>query len=405
MQISDFLQKYLSPKAVPYVAFETGIVLHLDAYLQQIWPEGRIVVVSEMEYREYAEQKLLPALTAHGYEPVYCLCVRTAGVTARSQIEEALGDGALEHVVGIVSLGSCAMFEAVREEAGVLNVAAAALLSQFPDFHVLDACGEDHPCPDAVFCDLDQIMHGCHGDCREAIQRLEVDNYALRADIAMLNAINSRIPDGVLEALKEAQPPRQASSASDESFAELCDAYIWRAAVSRLFGQPTSFDTVLRYAEKGQDFPAYPASWHARLMAQVFDSVLEVEGLEISPEDCAAHQPPKDILRRTLQQILLQDGQSFDYLTIADENYEDRNTLRLVLNALVLNWDSFCSHLRAVADMMHVLGGGSELEEDEDSELDASLKSLWLHAARFAPKHSFLKLLNALGLIEPALYI
>lgn len=405
MQISDFLQKYLSPKAVPYVAFETGISAHLDAYLQQIWPEGRIVVVSEMEYREYAEQKLLPALTAHGYEPVYCLCVQSAGVTRRSQIEEALGDGALERVVGLISLGGSALFASVREEASLLNVAAAALLSQFPDTHALDSCGESHPCADAVFCDLDQIMHACHGDCREAIQCLEVDNYALRADIAVLKALNARIPEGVMEALKEAQPPRQASSSTSECFAELCDAYIWRAAVSRLYGEPSSFDTVLGYARTGQEFPAYPAAYHARLMAQVFDSVLEVEGLELSPEDCAAHQPPKEILRRTLQQILLQDGQSFDYLAVADENYEDRNTLRVVLNALVLNWDAFCSHLRAVADMMHVLAGSADLDEDGETELDATLKSLWLHAARFAPKHSFLKILNALGLVEPALYI
>ncbi|MBR4984723.1 MAG: hypothetical protein IKY83_03155 [Proteobacteria bacterium] len=405
MQISDFLQKYLSPKALPYVAFETGIRLHFDAYLQQIWPEGRIVVVSELDYREYAEQKLLPALSAHGFEPVYCLCVRSGGVTPRSQIEEALGDGALEHVVGIISLGSCDLFSVVRGVTSTVNVGAAALLCQFPDAHVLDVCGEDHPCADAVFCDLDEIMRGCHGDCREAIQHLEVDNYAFRADLAVLSSLNRRIPEGVMEALREAQPPRETGAVAEEYLAELCDAYMWRAVAARLFGQPTSFDTVLRYAASGQDFEAYPASWHARLMAQVFDSVLEVEGIEISPEACAGRQPPKDILRRTLQQILLQDGQSFDYLAVADENYEDRNTLRLLLNALVLNWDGFCSHLRSVADMMHVLGGGSEFSEAEDCELDASLKSLWLHASRFAPKCSFLKVLNALGMIEPALYI
>jgi hypothetical protein len=149
--------------------------------------------------------------------------------------------------------------------------------------------------------------------------------------------------------------------------------------------------------------PEFPASAQALMMATIFEAALELESLEISPEDCANHQPPKEILHRTLQQILLEDNVKFEWLKRADENYEDRHALRHTINALVLNWDDFCAKLRPISDVLQAIS--AQNAGQDNAEMDPTLKTLWVHAARFAPKYTFLKLFHDMGIIEPALYL
>ncbi|MBO4349823.1 MAG: hypothetical protein J6A01_02620 [Proteobacteria bacterium] len=404
MQISDFLQKNLSPKAVTLLAYESGIQAHFDAYLQQIWPEGRIAIVVEQQTREYAERTLVPALNAHGFETVYCLCVKSAGTSYRAQIDESLGDGELDGVVGMAALGSNALFDAVRQRASMLDVGCCALLQELPGLDLFASCGENRPTPDAVFFDLDEISRNLRGDLREAHQSLEVDLYALKVDIATSHALGHAMPAAFLDALQEAMPPRmpQHTNPTEDELAQLCEAFAWRAVAERLCPNANSLATVREYANAASDMPAFLPVQHAQMIALILDAALELEALEISAEDCADKQPPKEILRRTLQQILLEDGLKFDWLERADENFEDRVALRHTINALAMNWDELCAKMRPIADMMHAICAQANDDEDEP---DAMLKQLWLHAARFAPRNTFLKLFNNMGIVEPALYV
>ena len=406
MQIDDFLQKHLATNANVLITYEADICAHFDAYLRQLWPEGKVLVVTEMHRREYVERSLIPALKTNGYETLYCLCVKSAGVTYRAQIDESLGDGALENVVGIASVGSALLFSEVRSRASVLNIPCCALFDDFAPLDTFDACSDDesHPFADGIFFDLTAIAEKYKGDLRDPIQSLEVDVCAMRADLAAALAMSVRVNACIANALDEAVPPRipQTGPVTEDDMAQLCEAYAWRAVAARLNRSQSSFQTVLEYADASPQFDSYPPTQHARLMAQIFDATLEIESLEISPEDCAAHQPPKDILKRTLQQILLQDEMRFDWLKRAEDSFMDRTTLRLALNELTSNWDDFCAKLRPIADVLRSI---SAQDEADDEQIDAALKSLWLHAAKFAPSYTFLKVFNDMRIVEPALYI
>lgn len=399
MQFADFLQTHLSRNAVCLLEYETGITAHLDAYIQQCWGKGRVLVVADAYYREFVERQFLPQLQSHGIETVYCLCLPAPGVTYHTQIDEALGDGALAHLTGIIALGGPEIFDAVRDHAAIFDLPCCALFNTFAPQNAFDPCGEKHPCADALFFDLDAIESALHGDLREAIQALEVDVYAQRADIAVQQALSKHVDPAFIQAIDESLPPRIHSHGkpSEDELAQLCEAYTWRAVAYRLGNHVDSLKTVLEYAKAGNDFPQFSAASHAKIMALLMEAALELESLEISPEDCADHQIPKDILTRTLQQILLADGIPFDWMKRAELAYEDRNSLRLELHALVLNWDDFCNHLRPIADLMHAIGA--------QSEDDPTLKNLWIHAARFAPQSSFLKLFQTLNLVESSLYL
>lgn len=406
MQITDFLQKHLSPKAVILLAYESDMTAHFEAYLQQIWPQGRILIVTEPFYREYAERTLLPALNASGFETEYCLCIQSTGTTYRAQIDESLGDGAIDGIVGIAALGSATLFAAARERACALNIACCALLDQFCPRDAFAACDEsgNKPCADALFFDLNAIQQK-NRDLRDALLELEVGVYALKADMAAAQALGRRIQDGVSDALNEAMPPRLPDlyHPTEDELAQLCEAYCWRAVATRLLARHTSYQTVLDYANASPEYPKFSAAAHAQLMVTIFEAALELESLEISPEDCANRQPPKEILQRTLQQILLEDNVKFEWLKRADENFEDRNALRHTINALVMNWDEFCAKLRPISDVLQAISAQNAAHPED--EIDSTLKTLWMHAARFAPKHTFLKLFNDMSIVEPALYI
>ena len=75
--------------------------------------------------------------------------------------------------------------------------------------------------------------------------------------------------------------------------------------------------------------------------------------------------------------------------------------MRNELNSVLLNWDEFCAHLRAIADVMRAIAADDPAADD----LDPALKNAWIHAARFAPKHSYLKLFADMGIVESSLYL
>lgn len=407
MRIGEFLKENVSPDWNVELAYQSDICAHLDGLLFQLWllEGGRILVVSGDGYREFAEGGLLPSLRARGVDVEYCLCVVSAGVDFESQIGESLGDGRLFGLCGIVSLGDSGLFRAVCRRAEILGVPCCALLPEFAPHDLLDGCGGGGAAVSGIYFDLDRIADAHHGDYREAVSRLEFENYAIRADLAASEAMSCRYPAPVWEALSEAMPPRmkEGGLAFEEDLAQLCEAYAWRAAAVRLMHERTglSFETVWAYGVAMRDCERFGAASHARLLALVFEAACEMEALEIAPDACAGRQPPQAILARTLRQILLEDGVNFEWLTRGDANFEDRVALRNKLHVVAMNWDEFCAHLRPIADMMHAVAAS----ERGGDEMDHALKMLWIHAARFAPKCGFLKLFNDMGLLESSLYL
>lgn len=407
MQITDFLQRHFSSQSPITVAYQTDICEHFDGFLRQLCPPGVILAIVSPIYREYAERSLMPSLSAHGYETRYCLCMPEPGTTIENQIGEALSDGALNGLSGIVSLGGNEMFAAARMRGRMFQVPVVALLSSLPGRDLLDTCSDDpgvHPYADGIFFDLDRIADALRGDLREPLSQLELENALLRADYYTAQCLGSKIDSGVLEAVRCARSPHlpRPTQPTEDDLASLVEAYVWQSAAYRLLHETrlSSYETLESYALSGADFPHFDAMPHVHILNDILDAVLSTESLEISPEACANRQPPKEIRVRTLQQILLEDGIKFEWLKRAEANYEDRLTMRLGIHAISLTWDTYCAYLRPVSDMLHLVSS----EENTPESVDPLLKQIWLHSANFAPKHSFLKLMNDMRLLETTLY-
>ena len=197
-----------------------------------------------------------------------------------------------------------------------------------------------------------------------------------------INSFNKPVNKILLDAVEQSAPDRSLAKfvPDEDSLAQLAESYSWFAISCRIFHetQGTSFETVADYVRAAADMPTFTHTQHARLLAQVFDAALEIESLEIDPDACASRQPPKEILTRTLQQTLLEDGVNFAWLKRAEANYSDRIAMRNELNSVLLNWDEFCAHLRAIADVMRAIAADDPAADD----LDPALKNAWIHAAR-----------------------
>lgn len=405
MRIADFLFANFLPQQRATIAFQAGIADHLGAFIRQIWPNGRVLIVAQPRYREYCERKLIAELRAQGVDAPYCLCLEQPGVTPLQQIQESLSDGVLEKLSAIFSLGDNILFKYVREQSSIVGIPCGALLDEFADPHAFDAIAENIPFASAIFFDIDAIAERLKGRTDDAICALETELYSLKADMLAINSFNKPVNKILLDAVEQSAPDRSlAKYAPDEdSLAQLAESYSWFAISCRIFHetQGTSFETVADYVRAAADMPTFTHTQHARLLAQVFDAALEIESLEIDPDACASRQPPKEILTRTLQQTLLEDGVNFAWLKRAEANYSDRIAMRNELNSVLLNWDEFCAHLRAIADVMRAIAADDPATDD----LDPALKNAWIHAARFAPKHSYLKLFADMGIVESSLYL
>ena len=400
MQLSDFIQKNLATQQPGLIVCVSDLSRHVSAYVQQIWPQGKILVVSEPDKRDLVDQTILPDLNHAGIEAIYCLCVKSAGISFHTQIEDSLEKSSLDSLTGIMAVGSDELFAAARAFAAQRNIRCCAMPDDLCPVDAFDACGKN-PCADALFFDLDIIADKYRGQFGDAINRIEFQIAALRLDALTHDLVHPPVRPAVLQALDHAVVPRVPANSrlTEDECAELCEAFVWYALAIRLIEHKSSLQAVLRYAQDSPEFQDYPVSSHIQVLSRILDDAIEIESLEIDPDQCAAHQPPREILNRTLQQILLEDGMKLDLIKSLD--YQDRQQLRLSLFNAAENWDEFCARIRPVAEMMQLFAAQTEIS----SEMDAALKTLWLHAARFAPIGTFLRLMNDMRRIEPALYL
>lgn len=405
MRIPDFLQQYTASSSRLNIAYQTDILDHFDAFLRQICPNAKLLLITQPQYREYVESKLIHNLQSQGIETAYCLCNEQPGMPYAKQIEDSLSQDALNHIDALVSFGDNALFHAVRTHATRLNRPCAAILDDFADAHALEPIGNEIPFPCGLFFDLNAIANRYKGKLSDPIHRLEIEVYSMTADLFAFNAFNDKFDNILFDILREAIPPCALlkSPCNEDTLAQICESYAWLSIAHRIIHKKskTSLEIVYEYAKNSTENLTLSPLRCARLLAQLFDAALEIESLEIDPDACAARQPPKEILSRTLRQILLDDGVPFSWLKIADENFEDRITLKNELNSILLNWDEFSTNLRTITDVLRAIC----TDAPDDADCDPALKTLWIHAGRFAPKHSFLKLFNDLGLIEPSLYL
>ena len=405
MRISDFLFARFRPQTRATVVFQAGVADCLEAFVRQIWPNGRVLIVARPDYRELCERKLIPDLRAQGVDALYCLCLEQPGVTPLQQIQEALSDGVIDKLSAIFSLGDNILFRNVRRQASIVGIPCCALINDFAADDAFDSIDENIPFASAFFFDIDAIARRIKGRTKDAIHALELGIYSMQADIFAQNAANMQVNKRLSEAIDQAIPARSLSKAApdEDTLAQIAESYAWFAVASRIFREtcPTSFETVAAYAAAAADMPSFPPTRHARVLARIFDAALEIESLEIDPDACAGRIPPKDICARTLRQTLLEDGVDFSWLKRAEANYQDRIAIKNELSAVSLNWDEFCSRLRSVADVLRSIAA----DDPDAGEPDPALKNLWLHAARFAPKSGFLKLFGIMGIAESSLYL
>lgn len=397
MRIQDFLHKTLHTQTPPLVIHESDLRQHLAAYLRQIWPEGKLCILTDARHRDEVEQHLQPALETLGGQTQCVVCAPSAGVPYRTQIAEKIGN-TTDHPKGVVVFGDADLFEAARQFAAESESGCCAVFGEFCPEGVWDAFGS-RPCIDAVFFDLDEIADSCRGDFRAAVQELECAVCALRLDALCADMRHPPVPHALIDAIDEAMPPRlpRYDRLSEDELAQISEAWAWKSIASRLTGHNSSLHTVIEYADESREFTAFPASAHAAALAAILDYALDRDELEIDPDDCANHRPPEAIHNRTLQQILIEDGLSTDRLSGSGLDYADRQTIRLEIRAVADRWDEFCARARAVSQMLHAIS-------DDAPEPDPAIRALWSHAAHFAPAASFLRLMDDLRFIEPALY-
>ncbi len=405
MRISDFLFARFQPQTRATVVFQAGVADCLEAFIRQIWPNGRVLIAALPDYRELCERKLIPDLRAQGIDAPYCLCLEQPGVTMLQQVQEALSDGVIDKLSAIFSLGDNILFRTVRRLASIVGIPCGALINDFAAADAFDPIGESIPFATAFFFDIDGIARRLKGRTKDAIHDLELGIYSMQADIFAQNAANLRVGKQLSEALAQAVPARCLSKAApdEDTLAQIAESYAWFSVASRIFREtcPTSFETVAAYAAAAADMPRFAPTHHARILARIFDAALDIESLEIDPDACAGRIPPKEICARTLQQTLLEDGVDFSWLKRADANYQDRIAIRNEVSAVSLNWDEFCSRLRSVADVLRAIAA----DDPGAGDPEPALKNLWLHAARFAPKSGYLKLFGIMGIVESSLYL
>ena len=269
MRIADFLFANFLPQQRATIAFQAGIADHLGAFIRQIWPNGRVLIVAQPRYREYCERKLIAELRAQGVDAPYCLCLEQPGVTPLQQIQESLSDGVLEKLSAIFSLGDNILFKYVREQSSIVGIPCGALLDEFADPHAFDAIAENIPFASAIFFDIDAIAERLKGRTDDAICALETELYSLKADMLAINSFNKPVNKILLDAVEQSAPDRSlAKYAPDEdSLAQLAESYSWFAISCRIFHemQETSFETVADYVRAAADMPTFTHTQHARL--------------------------------------------------------------------------------------------------------------------------------------------
>jgi len=403
MQLTDFL-KNLTPNPMPVadIAYEAGLLEHLDAYLLQRWPQGRVILVAELGYRDVLERRIVPQLRACGIETAYCLCVRSTE-SYKSQIEEALG-GAREDYAGIVALGSPKILYAAGALSQSLDIGLVGVLNVIPPQGLFETLSQhaDASRLEALYVDLSSLSLS-PSDWREAILALELHARVLHIELIIARALGAAPSGAVQTALREAIIPPIPHDAvpNEEDLAELCEACAWLGAARLAYGRDTALATVQDYIEASSQSFYVPPLRHAQIAAQIIDAFAQMEALEIDPEYVARHVPPLDIQIRTARQILIEDEVDFAWLKRVEALDEDRVRVRHRLQSLIFGWDDMMAGLQPQLEMLHAL---IEANLRQDDAVDTSIKTFWLHAAKFASHQTWLRLMDNLRLLEGILF-
>lgn len=412
MRLSDFLSKASASSVCLQLSFEVDILEHLDAYILQLWPKGKVLVVCELAYREFVEERLLSRLAGHGLKTSYCLCLRAID-SYPSQILASIDESSLEQLVGIVSLGSAELFHAAKSISRRLNKRSCALLDTLAPIdlfsHGLDAetlqevvSGKAPTLVDAVFFDLGGIAHRFRGDMREAGLNLEIRARAMRCDELLAQSLGDARNSLVQRALEEAVAPKFSRGVlpNEDELAGLCEASAWLSTARLYLGRDSCLDRVIDYERSSANIDPTPVINHGQVFLRILSALIALEGPEIDAEYAANHLDPEDILPRTLRQRLLEDGANFSWLKHPDAQFESRRAVRERLNQMALSWDDAVEGLRPQADILAAALAGAQ----EPTGGTSMLKQSWTNAALFAPSKSVLRVASQLSLLEDALY-
>lgn len=382
------------------IGFELEILGHFDACVIQAADGQHAVIVSDLDYRDYAERKLMSSLSLHGVDASYCLCIQ--GVESfEDQIRNAISGLSTSASGVIVAMGNEAIFRAARAAASKAGIKTIiAVVDDLPSRSFFIERPDELNCSVyAVYFDLARIQNMTPGNWRELTAGIELYANAFLAEADIADALAKPEARNVRLAIGEIEPCRGAAQNDPEAVAQLCEACAWLSAARIALGYDASLDFVMRYAAACPQNIPMPVQDHASILLRIIDALTQVESLEIDADDCAAHQLPKDILQRTLKQTLLEDEIDFSWLKAADEAWTDRMTTRALVHTILANWDDLCEQLGIRSAMLH-----AALEDRPAGDDASSLADLWVHASRFAPRTSLVHVAETLRLLDGALY-
>ena len=400
MNLNDFLSKQSKAMKCQRIGFEFEILEHFDACVIQAALGQYAAVVSSLDYRDYAERRLMSSLSLHGVDASCCLCIQ--GVDSfEDQIQNAIAARATTPSGVIVSLGNEALFRAARAAAAKTGIKSIiAVVDELPSRCFFIERPDEADCAvHAVYFDIARIQKMTPGNWRELTAGIELYANAFLAEADVADALAMPEAGNVRHAIAEIEPCWGASQNDPDAVAQLCEACAWLSAARIALGYDASLDFVMRYAAASPQSVPMPVQDHAAILLRICDALTQVESLEIDADDCANHQLPKDILQRTLKQTLLEDEIDFSWLKAADEAWTDRMTTRALVHTILANWDTLCEQLGIRSAMLH-----AALEDRPASSDASSLAGLWIHASRFAPRTALVHIAETLRRLDGALY-
>ncbi len=399
MNLTEFVNQLPGCLRSTRINFETDILGHFDACVTEAALDQKTVVVSDQSYRDYVEKKLLSSLSLHGVEATYCLCVRSIE-SYEEQITGTISDFSGDEIGLIVCLGDEMLWKATRAAGAKAGVShAMAICNALPSRTFFVRAENDIANIDAIYFDLASIRTMSPGDWRETAASLDLYKNAFLVEAELAQALGNAASRNARLAVQEIELMTNADPSDDEAVSQLCEGYAWLAAARASLGYDTSLDYVMRYDLACPQRMPVTVFDHAAVFVKLLDAMLEVESLEIDPDDCAQHQLPKDILNRTLKQTLLEDELSFSWIKDAEAAWSDRIAIRGMVHTLVSAWDDLCESLRVRSAMIHACFENRNMSDDI-----SQVCTVWQHAARFAPRHSLVHLMESLRLLDGALF-
>ncbi len=400
MNLTEFLKQLPSSLHFDKIHFETDILGHFDACVIEATQGQKAVVVSAPSYRDYVEKKLLPSLSLHGVEATYCLCVRSVE-SYEDQITNTISGFSGDEIGLIACLGDETLWRAARiagAKANILHTVAVCSTLPSRSFFVRNS-NSDLVSVGAIYFDLASIRRMSPGDWRETASALELHTNAFLIEAVLAQALGNTASRNVRLAIQEIEPLTHADPDDDDAVSQLSEGYAWLAAARAALGYDTSLDYVMAYDLACPQRMPNTIFDHAAVFLKLLDAMLEVESLEIDPDDCAQHQPPLEIFKRSLKQTLIEDELGFGRMKDAETAWADRIAVRGMIHTLVSAWDDLCEPLRVRSAMLHAVFENRNMPDDL-----SQVCTVWQHAARFAPRHTLVHLMEILRLLDGALF-